>query len=82
MVKNVPANARDNGFGFKVYRGRRHMPQGSLCAVITKARMPRACALQEKPLQREACVLQQRVVPARCSERKALTATKTQHGQN
>ena len=50
----------------------------------TEARTPRARALQqEKPPQREACALQQRVAPACPSqlERSPHTATKTQHSQ-
>ena len=47
---------------------------------LLKSMHPRACApQQEKPLQWEAHALQQRVAPALCSKRKALTAAKTQH---
>ena len=73
MVKNPPPNAGDTGSIPGL--GRSHMPQSnqarapqllSPCAATTKARAPRARALQQqKPPQGEACAQQQRVAPAR-----------------
>lgn len=69
--KNPTANAGDTGLIFGL--GRFHMPQAtkacvaqlmSPCIATTEAQMPRVCVLpQEKPPQREAWTLQQRVTP-------------------
>ena len=54
-----------------------HVPQLlSPTTPTIKARVPRACAAQEKPLQWEACALQWRAAPAHCSKRKPVRSHK------
>ena len=71
VFRSPPANAEDVGSVSGL--GRFHMPWGNQAckpqlldpsAATTEASSPRACALQqEKPLQWEACALQQGATP-------------------
>ena len=74
--KNPPTNSEDTGSilvweDSTCHRAAQEPQLLSLCAAATAAHVPRACVMQEeKPPQREACLPQQRIAPARCNYRK------------